>query len=83
MLLLSPLYNSAFARLFMTNAAANARIEPNRILEKQRAIQNDPRKIMYRLPRSGLYLGTFGALFVASSLGTVFGVYSLIRGKSD
>ncbi|KAG5724743.1 hypothetical protein E4T56_gene8037 [Termitomyces sp. T112] len=57
--------------------------KPNRIIEKQRALQNDPRKIMFRLPRSGLYLGTFGALFVASSLGTVFGLYSLVRGKTD
>ncbi|KAG6868126.1 hypothetical protein C0993_007330 [Termitomyces sp. T159_Od127] len=57
--------------------------KPNRIIEKQRLYQNDPRKIMYRLPRSGLYLGIYGALFTASSIGTVYGIYSLIRGKTE
>ncbi|KAL0950113.1 hypothetical protein HGRIS_010110 [Hohenbuehelia grisea] len=36
---------------------------PNSILEKQRRIQNDHRQLWYRLPRSGLYMGTFYATF--------------------
>ncbi|KAF8076759.1 hypothetical protein FPV67DRAFT_431188 [Lyophyllum atratum] len=57
--------------------------KPNRVLEKQKAIQNDPRKIMYRLPRSQLYLGIYGASFVVGMLGTTWGIYSLVRGKQS
>ncbi|KAG6812098.1 hypothetical protein H0H92_004398 [Tricholoma furcatifolium] len=53
--------------------------KPNTVLEKQRAYQNDPRKIMYRLPRSGLYLTAYGAIFAASSVGTLYGIYALVR----
>ncbi|RDB20067.1 hypothetical protein Hypma_012900 [Hypsizygus marmoreus] len=55
--------------------------KPNHILEKQRALQSDPRKIMYRLPRSQLYLGVYGAAFTVGMLGTLYGVFSLLRGK--
>ncbi|KAF5387617.1 hypothetical protein D9615_000712 [Tricholomella constricta] len=55
--------------------------KPNRILERQKAIQNDPRKIMFRLPRSKLYIGVYGAMFTVGMLGTTYGIVSLLRGK--
>jgi len=55
--------------------------KPNRILERQKAIQNDHRPIMLRLPRSRLYIGIYGAGFGVSILATGYGMYSLIKGK--
>ncbi|KAG5648748.1 hypothetical protein DXG03_000095 [Asterophora parasitica] len=55
--------------------------KPNTILERQKAFQNDPRKIMYRLPRSQLYLGTYAALFTVGMVGTTYGIWSLVKGK--
>ncbi|GLB34165.1 putative cytochrome c oxidase subunit VII [Lyophyllum shimeji] len=57
--------------------------KPNRIIEKQKLIQSDPRKIMYRLPRSQLYLGVYGASWVVGMVGTTWGIYSLIKGKQQ
>ncbi|KIK53265.1 hypothetical protein GYMLUDRAFT_265106 [Collybiopsis luxurians FD-317 M1] len=54
---------------------------PYRIIETQRAYQADPRPVHLKAPRRALYLRLFGVGFTAGALGTVFGIYSLIRGK--
>ncbi|KAF8343684.1 hypothetical protein F5887DRAFT_971656 [Amanita rubescens] len=55
--------------------------KPNNITEKQRIYQSDTRNVMWRLPRSKLYVGTFGTIFVVGMFSTVYGVASLIKGK--
>ncbi|KAF8231397.1 hypothetical protein L208DRAFT_1399024 [Tricholoma matsutake] len=55
--------------------------KPNRILEKQKIIQNDHRPIMRRLPRSQLYLGLYGAGYCVSMFATAYGLWALVKGK--
>jgi len=54
---------------------------PNQVLEKQKHYQNSPKPIMLRGPRSALYLGVYGALFVAGMATTVFGMSEMVVGK--
>ncbi|EDR12701.1 uncharacterized protein LACBIDRAFT_311423 [Laccaria bicolor S238N-H82] len=54
---------------------------PNHVLEKQKMYQNNTKPIMLRGPRSNLYVGTFGVLFGVGMLGTLYGAYSLTKGK--
>ncbi|PFH50132.1 hypothetical protein AMATHDRAFT_61587 [Amanita thiersii Skay4041] len=56
---------------------------PNYVVEKQRAIQSDTRPVMLRLPRSKLYVGSFGALFTVGMFATVYGITSLVKGKQS
>ncbi|KAF8622056.1 hypothetical protein AX15_007207 [Amanita polypyramis BW_CC] len=56
--------------------------KPNNIIERQKIIQSDLRPIMLRLPRSGLYVGTFGVLFTVGMLATTYGCVSLVKGKT-
>ncbi|KAJ8698700.1 hypothetical protein PTI98_005377 [Pleurotus ostreatus] len=57
--------------------------KPNHILEKQKLVQNDHRKIFYRLPRSNLYMGAYYTTFTLGMLGTTYGLFSLIKGKDS
>ncbi|KAF8806254.1 hypothetical protein BYT27DRAFT_7191571 [Phlegmacium glaucopus] len=54
---------------------------PNHVLEKQKLYQTSPKPIMLRGPRSGLYVGVYGALFVTGMVSTLFGLNELFRGK--
>ncbi|KAF9057819.1 hypothetical protein BJ165DRAFT_1521164 [Panaeolus papilionaceus] len=56
---------------------------PNNVLEKQKLYQNSSKPIMTRGPRSGLYLGVYGALFVAGILSTTYAGVTLVKGKSE
>ncbi|KAI0032947.1 hypothetical protein K488DRAFT_85398 [Vararia minispora EC-137] len=62
----------------MINSVVNL---PNRVIERQKAIQASHKPLWYRLPRSNIYMGTYKALFALGMVGNVYCVYSLIRGK--
>ncbi|KAI0938153.1 hypothetical protein AcV7_003426 [Taiwanofungus camphoratus] len=55
--------------------------EPNHVPEMQKMVQRSTEPVYYRLPRSKFYVRTFYAGFALSMLGSVYGAYSLIRGK--
>ncbi|KAJ8502339.1 hypothetical protein ONZ45_g11858 [Pleurotus djamor] len=57
--------------------------KPNTIPEKQRLVQNSHKKIYYRLPRSGLYMGTYYATFAAGMVGTTYALFSLIKSLAE
>ncbi|KAI0774529.1 hypothetical protein C8Q74DRAFT_1368990 [Fomes fomentarius] len=62
----------------MLNAVYN---KPNRIVEKQRLVQNQHVPIYYRLPRSRLYVRGYYALFTVATASTAYGAFQLIKGK--
>ncbi|KAH7931161.1 hypothetical protein BV22DRAFT_1052913 [Leucogyrophana mollusca] len=62
----------------MLDAVVN---RPNRVLERQKAIQSSHLPIYYRLPRSRLYLGTYFTMWTLGMVGTTYGIYSLAFGK--
>lgn len=55
--------------------------KPNRVPEMQRLVQASHEPIYYRMPRGKLYVRTFYVGFACGLMGTVFGAYSLIKGK--
>ncbi|KAF9534589.1 hypothetical protein CPB83DRAFT_901571 [Crepidotus variabilis] len=55
---------------------------PNQVPAKQKLYQNSAKPIMLRGPRSGLYVGVYGALFVTGMVATTFSIGSLVKGKS-
>ncbi|KAF5363591.1 hypothetical protein D9756_000302 [Leucocoprinus leucothites] len=57
--------------------------KPNHVLEKQRFYQNNPNALYFRGPRQRLYIGTYSILFAGGMLATLFGVTSLVKGKSS
>ncbi|KAF8165692.1 hypothetical protein B0H34DRAFT_794057 [Crassisporium funariophilum] len=54
---------------------------PNNVLEKQKMYQNSARPIMMRGPRSGLYIGVYGAMFAVGMVSTLYSLTSLVKGK--
>ncbi|KAF9266205.1 hypothetical protein L218DRAFT_996967 [Marasmius fiardii PR-910] len=54
---------------------------PYDIIEKQKRYQNDPRPLHWRAPRRGIYLRLFGVAWAAGAVGTVAGLYTLVKGK--
>ncbi|KAI0677283.1 hypothetical protein C8Q78DRAFT_1002043 [Trametes maxima] len=55
--------------------------KPNRVVEKQRLVQNSHAPIYYRLPRSKLYVTSYYAIFTVGILSSAVGAYQLIKGK--
>ncbi|KAH9948814.1 hypothetical protein B0H21DRAFT_820743 [Amylocystis lapponica] len=53
----------------------------NHVPERQRLVQASTDPIYYRLPRSRLYVRTYYAGFAVAMAYSVYGAYSLIRGK--
>ncbi|KAI0751058.1 hypothetical protein C8Q80DRAFT_1268350 [Daedaleopsis nitida] len=62
----------------MLNAVYN---KPNRIVERQKLVQNQHIPIYYRLPRSKLYVRGYYGLFAISIASTAYGAFQLVRGK--
>ncbi|OBZ70504.1 hypothetical protein A0H81_09685 [Grifola frondosa] len=54
---------------------------PNHVVEKQKLVQASTAPIYYRLPHSRLYVNTYFSLFALGALGSLYGAFSLIRGK--
>ncbi|KAJ4479013.1 hypothetical protein J3R30DRAFT_3702020 [Lentinula aciculospora] len=56
---------------------------PNRMIERQKALQADPRPVHLKGPRRVLAIRIFSVGFTAGALGAVYGIYQLIRGKQQ
>lgn len=51
------------------------------MIERQKALQADPRPVHLKGPRRVIYYRLFGVGFAVGAVGTVYGIYELIRGK--
>ncbi|CAO1636607.1 unnamed protein product [Sympodiomycopsis kandeliae] len=54
---------------------------PNTIVQRQKLYQADTRPVYQRLPRSGMYMKVYMALFVVGGLGTASGLWNAAWGK--
>ncbi|PCH40936.1 hypothetical protein WOLCODRAFT_150959 [Wolfiporia cocos MD-104 SS10] len=55
----------------------------NRVVETQKRVQASHEPIYYRLPRGKLYVRSYYVAFGVAMAGTVYGAFSLIRGKTN